>query len=247
MRQTGILATAMVGVFLCGALAACTVSDPRPMTETAATAVATAAAQTPRATTTPGASDVSAATRVRDAVASRADDTDITLEVGQIIEAPVPAPSHQLVPAPVPAQEAVAMPTHCIDEQLTLAYRARPQDSGAGSFMGDLVFTNISAADCSFDGWPGLIALSADGVRLGAPARASGGTSSLVVLTANGGVAVSELHGGQPGPYGCPATTSTMLRAYITSDGAGPGVAVVQSIPVCADGTSTLRIGPLGG
>ena len=244
MRQNRFFAGAVAGVFLCGALAGCTGTDPDPTAETVA-AGATASAPTPRATRAPDASGASAATPVPDAVASSVDDTDIRLEVGQIIEAPVPSP--EVRQAPVPAPEAVAMPTHCIDEQLALAYRARPQDSGAGSFMGDLVFTNTSAADCSFDGWPGLIAQSADGVRLGAPARAFGATSSLVVLTAHGGMAVSELHGGQPGPYGCPATTSTTLRAYITSDGAGPGVAVAQSIPVCADGTSTLRIGPLGG
>lgn len=243
MRQIGLFATAMAGVLLCGALAGCTAADPGPTTETAATARATAAVPAPRATSTPEASGASAAAPVHDAAASSAQDTDVMLEVGQIIEAPSP----ELRPAPVPPPEAVAMPPHCIDEQLALIYRARPQDSGAGSFMGDLVFTNTSAADCSFDGWPGLIAQGADGVRLGGPARAFGAASSLVVLTAHGGAAVSELLGGQPGPYGCPATTSTTLRAYITSDGAGPGVAVAQSIPVCADGTSTLRIGPLGG
>ncbi|MGI9823699.1 DUF4232 domain-containing protein [Agromyces sp. Marseille-Q5079] len=143
------------------------------------------------------------------------------------------------------ASEPDATPAQCVDEQLALAYVARPQDSGAGQFFANLVFTNVSASDCSFDGWPGLVAEDADGAMLGGPALAEGGSSDLAVLAANGGVAIAPLHGGMPGAYGCPATTSTALRAFLSSDGAGPGVTVAQAIPVCSDRTSTLGLGPL--
>jgi len=231
-RQSGIIGTAMAGVLLCAA------SDAGSAGAVASSRTA-AAAPTPPATPTTEASGASIAVPGSDAGASSTGGTDVTLDVDRLVEAPSPEAG--------PSPEADPAPAHCIDEQLTLAYQARPQDSGAGSFFGDLVFTNTSASDCSFRGWPGLIAQSADGVQLGATARASGTASSPVVLHANGGAAISQLQGGNPGAYGCPATTSTTLRAYITSDGAGPGVAVAQSIPVCADRSSTLRVGPLGG
>ncbi|MEJ3405784.1 DUF4232 domain-containing protein [Rathayibacter sp. YIM 133350] len=146
---------------------------------------------------------------------------------------------------PSEAPDSAGAAAHCQDEQLSLGYQARPEDSGAGSFYGDLVFTNNSATDCSFDGWPGLIAENADGGRLGWPASAEGSASQPVVLAAKGGTAVARLHGTQPGAYGCPETTSAMLRAFITSDGAGPGIVVQQQLPVCGDTTATLAVGPL--
>jgi hypothetical protein len=141
-------------------------------------------------------------------------------------------------PALVPA-------ARCVDEQLALAYVPRPQDSGAGSFIADLVFTNTSASECSFAGWPGLIAEDAAGAQLGGPALAEGSEWPTVVLAAHGGTAVATLRGGNPGAWGCPTATSATLRAFISSDGAGPGVAVAQQIPVCADRTSTLGLGSL--
>lgn len=155
-------------------------------------------------------------------------------------------------PAPVAEQPAPAEPApgastvpRCVDEQLSLAYFARPQDSGAGSFFADLVFTNVSGVDCSLFGWPGLVALDAGGNQLGGPALAEGPMSDSIVLAAGGGVAVSRLHGSNPGAWGCPTATSSSLRAAITSDGAGPGVPVAAAIPVCADRTSTLALGSL--
>ena len=44
---------------------------------------------------------------------------------------------------------------------------------------------------------------------------------------------------------GCEAMTADHLRAYVTSDGAGPGVVGTAQIPVCADGSTVLEIGPL--
>ncbi|WP_395244890.1 DUF4232 domain-containing protein [Agromyces sp. MMS24-K17] len=155
----------------------------------------------------------------------------------------VQAPPAPVAPEPAPDEPAPA--PRCVDEQLSLAYIARPQDSGAGSFFADLVFTNVSGSDCSLFGWPGLVALDASGTQLGGPALADGPISDSVLLAAGGGIAVSALHGSQPGAWGCPAATSTALRAAITSDGAGPGVVVAASIPVCADRTSTLDLGPL--
>jgi uncharacterized protein DUF4232 len=116
---------------------------------------------------------------------------------------------------------------------------------GTGSFYGDLVFTNVATSDCSFDGWPGVIAQNADGVQLGGVARIEGLSSTPVVLAAKGGVAIAALHGSMPGAYDCVATTSTTLRAYLTHDGAGAGVSVAATIPVCSDRTATLGVGPL--
>jgi hypothetical protein len=158
------------------------------------------------------------------------------------VEPPAPAPAGT---APAEADSAPVVIARCADEQLTLAYRARPQDSGAGSFAADLVFTNVSATDCSFAGWPGLIAADAAGAQLGGPGLAEGITWETVVLTANGGAATAKLHGTNPGAFGCPAAMSTTLRAFISFDGAGPGVAVAQAIPVCSDHTSTLGVGAL--
>ncbi|MCP2365936.1 hypothetical protein BCL57_000078 [Agromyces flavus] len=161
------------------------------------------------------------------------------------VESPAPAGAAEPPADRPPAAGDPAPIPRCADEQLTLAYRARPQDSGAGSFWADLVFANVSASDCSFAGWPGLVALDASGGQLGGPARIEGDTWQTVVLHAHGGVAISRLHGTNPGAWGCPEATSTTLRATIGSDGAGPGVSVAQAIPVCADRTSTLAVGAL--
>ena len=48
-----------------------------------------------------------------------------------------------------------------------------------------------------------------------------------------------------PAAWGCEAITADHLRAYVTSDGAGPGVVATAQIPVCADGSTVLEIGPL--
>lgn len=219
MRQTGFVSAMFGGALLCAALAACS----------AVPADSAAAGSTSRPTRTAAATAKPTAHATPDA-------------------APAPAgDSVPLAPADPPAPDAPSaigpsLP-RCIDEQLVLDYVARPQDSGAGSFYGDLVFTNISGSDCLVDGWPGVIAQNS-GVKVGAPARAEGASSAMVVLAAHGGVAIARLHGTQPGAHGCPATTSTHLRAFVTADGRGPGVYVTQSIPVCGDATATLGVGP---
>lgn len=143
-------------------------------------------------------------------------------------------------PTPTPTGGAAAA---CQDEQLTGTYTARPQDSGAGQFYGDLTFTNVSAAACSFDGFPGLVAQDADGVQLGAAADGEGAESAVTIEPT--GAAVARLHGTQPGAYDCTEVQSTTLLARFTADGAGPGVPVPAAIPVCADDTRTLSVGSL--
>jgi hypothetical protein len=227
MRQTGFIGTVLGGALLCAALVACSAAPVQPAT----------AAHSSRPTHAP-ATEKSTARATTDAAAPApagdAADDAATISPAVPVAPPAPAPD-------ATGTNAAPMP-RCIDEQLVLAYVARPQDSGAGSFYGDLVFTNISGSDCSVDGWPGVIAQSG-GVQLGAPARREGASSTMVVLAARGGVAIARLHGTQPGAYDCPATTSTHLRAHVTADGGGPGVYVTQSIAVCGDATATLGVG----
>ncbi|KQO95864.1 DUF4232 domain-containing protein [Leifsonia sp. Leaf264] len=152
----------------------------------------------------------------------------------------IPTPTQTPTPTPTPPGGAAAA---CQDEQLTGTYTARPQDSGAGQFYGDLTFTNVSAAACSFDGFPGLVAQDADGVQLGAAADGEGPESAVTIEPK--GVAVARLHGTQPGAFSCTEAQSTTLLARFTADGAGPGVPVPAAIPVCADDTRTLSVGSL--
>ena len=55
----------------------------------------------------------------------------------------------------------------------------------------------------------------------------------------------SDAAGPDPAAWGCEAITADHLRAYVISDGAGPGVVGAAPIPVCADGSTVLEIGPL--
>jgi hypothetical protein len=205
------------------------------------------ASDAPASTTDPGSSASRAPTdrsqAARNASAAGADAQEVASE--PVADSPAPSAAVEAPAARPPAADHPAPIARCADDQLTLAYRARPQDSGAGSFYADLVFTNVSGNDCSFAGWPGLVALDVAGEQLGGPALIEGGAWQTVVLDARGGVAISRLHGTQPGAYGCPAATSTTLRAAIGSDGAGAGVSVAQAIPVCADRTSTLAVNAL--
>ena len=104
------------------------------------------------------------------------------------VAAGTPTPEAALTQSPTPTGGAVEA---CQDEQLTGTYTAKPQDSGAGQFYGDLTFTNISAVDCSFDGWPGLLAFGSDGAQLGGAASREGEASTPVLLMANGGSGVA--------------------------------------------------------
>jgi hypothetical protein len=137
-----------------------------------------------------------------------------------------------------------AGPDHCEDWQLTMNYVDRPDRSTSEAAGFDLVFTNAGSQPCSFNGWPGLVAEGADGETL-TWALASGSTSTLVVLSPNGGQAVAEGTAVVPSVSGCPEATSDHLRAYVTSDGAGGGIVDDAQIPVCTDGTWTLWLGPL--
>lgn len=227
MRQTGFVGAMFGGALLCAALVACTATP----------ADSAAAGSTSRPTRTAAATAEPTAHATPDAPAPAGEAAGDTVPL-----APADPPAPPTSAPNAPGTIGSSLP-RCIDEQLVLAYFARPQDSGAGSFYGDLVFTNISGSDCSVDGWPGVIAQNS-GVKVGAPASREGASSATVVLAANGGVATARLHGTQPGAYDCPATASTHLRAFVTSDGGGPGVYVTQSIPVCGDSTATLGVGP---
>lgn len=134
----------------------------------------------------------------------------------------------------------------CQDSQLELAVVPLPDESGAGQFGFELVFTNTAALPCTFDGWPGLIAIAADGTELGWPAQADFSTpSSLVVLRGDGGVATSQVRASQAGAYDCEQIEAWGLRARITSDGAGGGIDARYAITVCGGNISTMTTSPL--
>ncbi|MBM7504084.1 DUF4232 domain-containing protein [Agromyces aurantiacus] len=135
-------------------------------------------------------------------------------------------------------------PAHCEDSQLTMEYREQPDRSTAEAIAFELVFTNTGSQPCSFDGWPGLVAEDADGGFL-TGAYASGPTSTLAVLPPSGGQAVAEGEAVLPSSIGCVEAMSHHLRAYISSDGAGGGIVADARVPVCADGTWSLLLGPL--
>lgn len=137
-----------------------------------------------------------------------------------------------------------AGPDHCEDWELTMDYRERPDRSTSEALGFDLVFTNVGSQPCSFDGWPGLVAESAEGATL-TWALASGSTSTLVVVPPNGGQAVAEGTAIRPSASGCAEQTTDRLRAYISSDGAGGGIVDDAQVSVCTDGTWSLWLGPL--
>ena len=90
-----------------------------------------------------------------------------------------------------------AGPDHCEDWQLAMDYRERPDLSTSEALGFDLVFTNVGPRPCSFDGWPGLVAESADGETL-TWALASGSTSTLVVVPSERRPGRRRRHGGAP-------------------------------------------------
>jgi len=180
---------------------------------------------------------------------------------------PTPSPTVTATPAPTPIDgdgakedagavaardqepfsEDAAVAARCLDEQLRLAVESLPDESGAGSFGFQLVFTNVSDRDCTIQGWPGLIAIDAAGAEVGWPAYADAGDWSLVVLAASGGVATSHVRGSQAGAYDCTPIEATGLRARITSDGAGAGIDAPYAITVCDGQTSTMTTSPVVG
>ncbi|MET0853724.1 MAG: DUF4232 domain-containing protein [Microterricola sp.] len=163
---------------------------------------------------------------------------------------PVPAPVVPALPAadgtpvPVPLSPGTPAvpvePVRCVDEQLELAVEALPDESGAGQSGFNLRFRNVSAEVCTVWGWPGVSAVDADGELIGFPAQAVDGEGALVTLPPDV-VAISHVAVSAAGAYDCPAVTAFGLRAFVTSDGAGPGVTVEHEIVVCGDATSTMR------
>lgn len=135
------------------------------------------------------------------------------------------------------------LPAKCQDEQLTLEFGSRPDLSVDGASGFELVFTNASDAACSLWGWPGLVVESADGARIGS-SWAVGNDMGEPFVLAHGDAAIVLGTAPDPAAWGCEAVTADHLRAYVTSDGAGPGVVGAAPIPVCADGSTVLEIGP---
>ena len=143
-----------------------------------------------------------------------------------------------------PPEEPEPLPAKCQDEQLTLEFISRPDLSVVGASGFELVFTNATDTPCSMWGWPGLIVESADGTRIGSSWTVGNDMGEPFVL-ANGDAAIVLGSAPDPAAWGCEAMTADHLRAYVTSDGAGPGVVGTAQIPVCADGSTVLEIGPL--
>lgn len=153
------------------------------------------------------------------------------------------APGEVTTPAE-PEPEPEPLPAKCQDEQLTLEFISRPDLSVVGTSGFELVFTNATDTPCSIWGWPGLIVESADNTRIGSSWTVGDDMGEPFVL-ANGDAAVVLGSAPDPAAWGCEAMTADHLRAYVTSDGAGPGVVGAAQIPVCADGSTVLEIGPL--
>lgn len=153
------------------------------------------------------------------------------------------APGEVTTPAE-PEPEPEPLPAKCQDEQLTLEFISRPDLSVVGTSGFELVFTNATDTPCSIWGWPGVIVESADNTRIGSSWTVGDDMGEPFVL-ANGDAAVVLGSAPDPAAWGCEAMTADHLRAYVTSDGAGPGVVGAAQIPVCADGSTVLEIGPL--
>ncbi|MFF2495412.1 DUF4232 domain-containing protein [Agromyces sp. NPDC058064] len=133
----------------------------------------------------------------------------------------------------------------CDDAQFELAVTPLPDESGAGSFGFELVFTNTGAQACVFDGWPGLIAIDDEGVEVGWPAQIEAAATTPVVIDANGGVARAHVRASQAGAYGCTPIEASGVRARLASDGAGEGIDTPYAITVCDGAIATMRISPL--
>ncbi|WP_448811816.1 DUF4232 domain-containing protein [Agromyces bauzanensis] len=142
-----------------------------------------------------------------------------------------------------PPDEPEPLPAKCQDEQLTLDYIARPDLSVVGASGFELVFTNATDIACSMWGWPGLVVESADGTRIGSSWAVGDDMGEPFVLE-NGDAATVLGTAPDPAAWGCEAVMADHLRAYVTSDGAGPGVVGTAQIPVCADGSTVLEIWP---
>ncbi|MFE5670056.1 DUF4232 domain-containing protein [Agromyces sp. NPDC056523] len=153
------------------------------------------------------------------------------------------APGEVTTPETPTPEEPTPLPAKCQDEQLALEFVSRPDLSVAGASGFELVFTNTTDAQCSMWGWPGLVVESADGTRIGSSWTVGEMVEPFVL--ANGESAVVLGTAPDPAAWGCEPMAADHLRAYITSDGAGPGVIGTASISVCTDGSTVLEIGAL--
>ena len=174
---------------------------------------------------------------VDDAQISVCTDGTWTLWLGPLL------PVHGAPGEVTPPEEPEPLPAKCQDEQLTLEFISRPDLSVPGASGFELVFTNATDTRCSMWGWPGLIVESADGARIGS-SWTVGDMGEPFVLS-NGDAAIVLGSAPDPAAWGCEAMTADHLRAFVTSDGAGPGVVGAAQIPVCTDGSTVLEIGPL--
>ncbi|WP_448006713.1 DUF4232 domain-containing protein [Agromyces bauzanensis] len=98
---------------------------------------------------------------------------------------------------------------------------------------------------CSYNGFPGVHLLGADGTLL-----TSSGDSPLTTDFSPGALAPGEsaqVEGQltEVGAYDCTPTIATTVRVLVTSDGAGPGIDAPADLQVCADARSDLSTGPL--
>ncbi|MFF2275609.1 DUF4232 domain-containing protein [Agromyces sp. NPDC058126] len=153
------------------------------------------------------------------------------------------APGEVTPPAEPEPQPEPELPAKCQDEQLSLEFVPRPDRSADGADAFEFVFTNASDTSCAMWGWPGLVVEAADGTPIGF-SSAVGADGEPFVL-ANGDVATVFGTALTPKSLSCEAITADHVRAYITSDGAGPGVVAAAPFEVCADGSSNLEIGAL--
>jgi hypothetical protein len=105
------------------------------------------------------------------------------------------------------------------------------------------VFTNVGAAACTLDGYPGLVAIDADGNVLGDRAsQMTTGQNQPVPLAAERGTADVEVLFTNAGVYGCAVVTAYGLRAYLP--GTGDGIFAAAAIPVCERNVSLFSVGP---
>jgi hypothetical protein len=124
-----------------------------------------------------------------------------------------------------------------------MVYTPHPQDSGAGHSHFTLVFTNVGTDACTLDGYPGLVAIDADGGVLGDHAgQMTTGQDQPVLLAAEGGSADVEVLFTSAGVYGCTVVTAYGLRAYLP--GTGDGIFAAAAIPVCERNVSLFSVGP---
>lgn len=118
-----------------------------------------------------------------------------------------------------------------------------PYASGMGHGEFRLDFTNAGAVPCVLEGYPGLVAIDADGRELGDPGEPNTYLPADPVEVAPGGVVTVNVRFTRPGLYDCPVITAAGLRASMP----GTGGQIVTDAPIeaCAEHVGSLfSIGP---